>query len=516
MSTNTKPNAGAHFVPPQRSIQIEVGNFGPIETGVVNLRPLTVFVGPSNTGKTYMSILVYALHRALGGFQVLPVSHSSLNYPYDLISTNPLGVDEAESKEVDARAVGDFMECLDLPSVTYSDLPDRIRKNIQSVIQNPERLGTDVELELKRCLDAVSTSHFIRDEETDRVLKISLEIGQHGQEAWTLNINMTHDHVTVGVHIGDVELIRSDAASADLKRTHLRRKLIHNPSMVWGTDLLDMATDSERDLGTMHYLPAARSGIILSHRVVASSLIARSTRLGIERIPETPTFSGVVADFMQRITLYRSGETKDQESVLQDLADVLERETLVGQIGTRSLPGGYADFAYRPIGTKQNISLTRASSMVSELAPVVLFLRGVVRVGDTLVIEEPEAHLHPAAQTLMAVTLARLVRAGVRIIVTTHSDWMLKEIANLMREGELKKQSNRSDHGSSPRSVLHPEEVGIWLFGRGKTGHGSTVQEIPFDRSEGVEPVEYDDVAEQLYNRAAYLQNRIEESRRDA
>ena len=154
--------------------------------------------------------------------------------------------------------------------------------------------------------------------------------------------------------------------------------------------------------------------------------------------------------------------------------------------------------------------------MVSELAPVVLFLRGVVRVGDTLVIEEPEAHLHPAAQTVMAVTLASLVRAGVRVIVTTHSDWMLKEIANLMREGELEEQAGRSDSESSHRSTLYPEEVGIWLFRQGETGHGSSVQEIPFDRSEGVEPAEYDDVAEQLYNRAAYLQNKLEESRRDA
>ena len=55
--------------------------------------------------------------------------------------------------------------------------------------------------------------------------------------------------------------------------------------------------------------------------------------------------------------------------------------------------------------------------MVSELAPVVLFLRGAIDHGDMLIIEEPEAHLHPAAQTQMAVALARMVRAGVRVVV---------------------------------------------------------------------------------------------------
>ena len=136
------------------------------------------------------------------------------------------------------------------------------------------------------------------------------------------------------------------------------------------------------------------------------------------------------------------------------------------------------------------------------LAPVVLFMRGVIRIGDTLVIEEPEAHLHPAAQTRMAVTLARLVRAGVRVLVTTHSDWLLKEIANLMREGALAEQTGTRKRESTLPSMLHPDEVGVWLFRQGRADQGSTVQEIPFDRSEGVEPPEYDDVAEQLYRQS--------------
>ena len=165
------------------------------------------------------------------------------------------------------------------------------------------------------------------------------------------------------------------------------------------------------------------------------------------------------------------------------------------------------------MGTEEDIRLTRASSMVSELAPIVLFLQGAIKIGDTLIIEEPEAHLHPAAQTQMAVTLGRLVRAGVRVLRddrdrTTHSDWLLKEIGNLMREGALAEQIPRDRRCESTLpSTLHPEEVGIWLFRRHGTDRGSTVQEIPFDRSEGVEPSDYDDVADELYNRAADLQN---------
>ncbi|MCY3743959.1 MAG: AAA family ATPase [Candidatus Poribacteria bacterium] len=39
-------------------IRIAVENFGPIEKAEIDLRPLTVFVGESNTGKTYLSALI--------------------------------------------------------------------------------------------------------------------------------------------------------------------------------------------------------------------------------------------------------------------------------------------------------------------------------------------------------------------------------------------------------------------------------------------------------------------------
>ena len=133
-----------------------------------------------------------------------------------------------------------------------------------------------------------------------------------------------------------------------------------------------------------------------------------------------------------------------------------------------------------------------------------------------MIIEEPEAHLHPAAQTHVAVALARLVRAGLRVIITTHGEWLLKEIGNLMREGVLAEETGAPTSETALSAALHPREVGVWQFRHGPEEQGSTIQEIPFDRSEGVEPPEYDDVAEALYNRSANLQNKLEESRRGA
>ena len=469
-----------------------------------------MFVGPSNTGKTYLSILAYALHRSLGGFQRLPLSHQSVDFPYDLIGYRPGQVARSESPEALKQQVRDLMRVIDQPAVRYSDLPVKVRSNVEAVLQDPDCLGNDVVLELKRCLDTRSTSDFIRTPAGRQASNITLRVSERGHELWHCAISLTDDQVAVSGVIEDMEFIGTDATSDDSKRIELLRSLRQKPGPVYGSDFLTMTTAADEKDGKMHYLPAARSGIMQSYRVIAGSLIASSTTGRRDRVAHVPSLSGVVADFMQRIALY-----SPEDPALHELASALEQETLTGQIGARTLPGGYSDFAYRPLGTEQDIRLTRASSMVSELAPVVLFMRGVIRVGDTLVIEEPEAHLHPAAQTRMAVTLARLVRAGVRVLVTTHSDWLLKEIANLMREGALAEQTGTRKRESALPSMLHPNEVGVWLFRQDRADQGSTVQEIPFDRTEGVEPPEYDDVAEQLYDRAAVLQDRLEESRRD-
>jgi hypothetical protein len=249
--------------------------------------------------------------------------------------------------------------------------------------------------------------------------------------------------------------------------------------------------------GGQYYLPAARSGIMQSHRVIASSLVKRTTRVGLERFPEVPTMSGVIADFMERIILYE--EDKGSNDEMKHIAETLETEVLAGQVRVKPSASGYPDFRYLPQGTNEEIRLSQSSSMVSELAPLVLFLRGLVNPGDTLIIEEPEAHLHPGAQADMAVILARLVRAGVRVIITTHSDWLLQEISNLTLEGLLEEETDE------PVSWLLPDEVGVWHFQKDEP-----VKEIPFKPREGISPEDYEDVAEGLYNRSVNLQQKLE------
>ena len=71
------------------NVEIAVKNFGPIAEANIDLRPLTVFVGPSNTGKTYFATLVYALHGVLAGFPRYPLlNHVLFSLPKTMFGSD--------------------------------------------------------------------------------------------------------------------------------------------------------------------------------------------------------------------------------------------------------------------------------------------------------------------------------------------------------------------------------------------------------------------------------------------
>jgi predicted ATPase len=52
----------------------------------------------------------------------------------------------------------------------------------------------------------------------------------------------------------------------------------------------------------------------------------------------------------------------------------------------------------------------------------------VAKPGDLIIIENPEAHLHPSAQSKIGKLLALAAQNGVQVIIETHSDHVLNGI----------------------------------------------------------------------------------------
>ena len=230
--------------------------------------------------------------------------------------------------------------------------------------------------------------------------------------------------------------------------------------------------------------------------------------------------TGVLADFFQQlieidrpeIRIGRVGSTWSAPSLAQHggglLARRIEETILGGSVRVdRSETIGYPHFAYQPKGWKNALPLMNSSSMVSELAPVVLYLRHVVQPGETLIIEEPESHLHPAMQVEFTRRIAELVQAGVRVIITTHSEWVLEELANIVRRSDLPPSRKKKEAGEV---ALRPDQVGAWLFKPKSRPKGSIVEEVKLDEESGLYPTDYDSVSEALYNESVSIFNRLQ------
>ena len=493
-------------------------NFGPIEKAEIDLRPLTIFVGASNTGKTYFSVLIYSLHNALEGFSRIPLIGRQIDHLVRGGVKKFLGSSEEERATVSGilHRIDEKWSQEDRP-FKLSDLPEQAQQEAKETLLGSGGAIKNLVHELRHCFDLQSVSALVSSWEGIDKTKISVTVSEEMRDQWRFDATLSDSGSEVAGEIEDIVLVPPRGPNSELGRRVEDVEGLFKAGRFF--EVIDVLVNLVGlDDKHAYYLPAARSGIMQSHRIIASSIMARATRAGLERVSELPTFSGVLADFMQQLIDHQGPEDgfrreSQRSEGIQKIADELEGGTLGGTVLVqRESAAGYPEFLYLPRDGTQGIGLGRVSSMVTELAPLVLLLRDGLDAGDTLIIEEPEAHLHPAAQTKVAYTLARLVNAGVRVVATTHSDWLLKEFANLIREGEFNEKTGCFPDEASAQGRLRREDVGVWLFRNGESRGGSTVSEIHFDHVEGIEPSDYEDVAEQLYNRSAELQNRLAEA----
>ena len=203
------------------------------------------------------------------------------------------------------------------------------------------------------------------------------------------------------------------------------------------------------------YLPAARSGILQSQKALASSLVRRASLAGIVDL-QVPAMTGVIADFLSEMIVMDtspSGEFADE-------ATELEQTILQGEMLLQGEPDTFPELIYHT--RSGDYPLARASSMVSELAPVVLYLRHLLLKKEILIIEEPEASLHPGSQIAFARTLVHLVNRGLRIILTTHSEFFLQQINNAIIAASMSSE-DAAAAGFKPSDTLSGSNVAAYF-----------------------------------------------------
>ena len=507
-------------------LTISAKDFGPIVEGSVDLKPLTIFVGRSNTGKSYFATLVYALIQSLGGFGVFPYSHL-IHHGYlgsPMSSAVRLGLKDREGLELDQdliRAIDDCPYVVDNKvgrpaTLSISDLPSKLLSLLNTVFSDSiEPISETLNDEITKCFGDVVGLRSRRATFTEPQIALSrsqppLEINFEWAEDDVLGIsNKSWDISKAAIEIpGEIR----DALWEEIaRRAHGAEHARDLPYVEFLVALINGTSDNYLDdlPRRSYYLPAARSGIAQGHKVIAGIVVRQSPLAGI-RPMDIPTLPGITADFMAHLLTLEEVRIRRSQSELAEVVTFMEREVVHGTLDIeRTGDITYPEIWYAPYHgqpTMARFPLQKTSSMVSELAPVILFLKHLVRPGDLFILEEPESHLHPASQRQMARGIARLVNAGVKVIITTHSDYFVGQVNNLIKVSRASKAKRRKE-GFEEEDCLKPDNVGAYHFAWDEKLGGSLVKELEIYPSYGIDVEDFGEVSLDLYEETVSLQN---------
>ena len=478
-------------------ISFTAKNLGPLVEGTVELRPLTIFVGPSNTGKSYMASAIYATAMAAGAFPHF--------YP----------VEEFSEKENTGAAVKFFQEWanqqgakeLPVSELPMASIPQDVRDWVKgSSLQRLISLRSKILSQLRQLHG--KEPGFVRQgsEPGDFQLHIQRQTPMLRLKV-QLSDNLAplpeFDMSQIVLTKSQVDLMSQFFRIAEDNKWSLPRIDDYLSALATQGIFLELSSQS-------HYLPAARSGIVQWHKVLAAALTRQSRRIGLEPM-NIPSLPGTATEFLGNLieldksTARRSGFTNQ----LASATDFIETSVLGGKVDldeSAGLPAPEIVYLSEKDGAATGkFILEHTSSMVSELAPLILFLKYRVNPGDLLILEEPESHLHPAAQLRMARGIARLVNAGVRVLITTHSSDFMGQIDNLISLSNVDQKTAES-LGLELEECLRPEQVSAYGFHIDAARGGSVATPLPVGSDVGIEDQEFLPVSELLYEQAITLQ----------
>jgi len=150
---------------------------------------------------------------------------------------------------------------------------------------------------------------------------------------------------------------------------------------------------------------------------------------------------------------------------------------------------------------KLRFAMSESSSSVRALLDIGFYIRCKLKPGDILMIDEPELNLHPKNQRLVARLLASLVNCGVKVFITTHSDYIIKELNILM----MMKSNHQSDviakkYGYSSSEFVDYKAISVYVTGKKKVSRKTinTLDKAKITREFGIELPTFDNSIEEM------------------
>ena len=448
-----------------------ISDFGPIKKAAISLRPLTIFIGGNDTGKSYAAMLAHSVmsaERGIGRRAYAParsvIEAKNLEKMLSRFEKVLGGLVHADKVVCPPRLAAQMAcSCIDEYSVR---LQREIVRNFGSSLQELTRSGA---------------GHFsiALQSGSRRIMSYKKSgLAVHSMPKFNIMFEASSDACPATI-------LQSEQCNGNV-RCLVAKSILANQSdgRLLLSDLyarlkLEMLRQAVADIPSRsRYFPAARSGILQAHRVIASNAVKNSSYAGIKNV-HVPRLSGVVSDFLSDII-----DIQPTRGHHHDIGSQIKNDIFGGSIRLKySHPGAIPEILCER--STVSVPMRRASSAVSELAPFTLHLKHRAEGHGVIIIEEPEAHLHPRSQSLLGGHIVKLVREGASIIITTHSSILFESASQYLRASRLRPQGRKNALGDEDM-YLREDEIAPYIFRADGEG-GSVAERIDLSAKDGIE-----------------------------
>lgn len=376
-------------------MQFEFKNLGTIKEAQIEMGDLTIICGENNTGKTYLTYAVWGIWGGNADFQ-----KESEKVAKHMSSSTFIDLEEMKES---LRNDGIYSVVVDKEIM---DAFNKIRSGTY------EKYISDV--------FAVDNDYFDKIEINVINSKKTLKGVDLGFIKTNISYNENNELVFVIEYPSkSIEDFSIGERKVSIKEIGLVFYILFN---IYRINFPEKITFKQTFL-----LPAQRDSIELFYKALdehnAHTLKELQRTKNMNLLEESPRFPQPIEklidfarDLTRQVIKTNSFIQKEHPELLQEIEEILgvKYEILGDEVVIKD---GSAQFpAYM------------ASTSVRSLMHLYFWLKHKAQKGDLLMIDEPELNLHPKNQIRIARLFAKLINVGVKIWITTHSDYIIKEL----------------------------------------------------------------------------------------
>lgn len=448
------------------SLTIKLKNIGIIEQAEFTLGDLTIICGENNTGKTYTSYVLYGFLRSWPELFHFPISNAQILHLF------------TEGTSIKIKLPQKTGQLLKTICHNYTSRLDTVLAAPEGTFQNSEFcvLNNDINIrdtrELHSRVEHPQLSDFI--------------VSKHKQS----------DEIVVNVGEIDPEV---KIESALIKITKQRIDKIIAAIIFWGVFPNPFISTAERTgINTFRQeLNSAWNRRFAEFRFSQSDPNIDQAELLVKPLQYYPSSIEANMELTHRLeetAKNKSFIAKEHPDVLEDFIDIVGGEYAVTQND---------QLYFIPKGAKTKLTMVGCSSTVRSLSDLSFYIRHVAKKGDLLMIDEPELSLHPENQRRIARLLARLINIGIKVFITTHSDYIIKELNTLIMLNHDKPhlKAIAEENGYQESELIKADQVKVYVAeqalmpleeGQKRRKRGHTLVPADVDPEFGIEVTSFD------------------------